>query len=132
MKVKVFVHRECSIERVGLRNNTDQAFGLCGVSDHVDTADDCSATRREHSCCEHSCSGALAGAIGAEKAEDLTAMHAEIESVDREDVAGVHLCEFLGDDDFVGIRAGCHWSLSSPSSAVSPLRSPPPRKTCRF
>jgi hypothetical protein len=99
------------------------------MGDNVDTADEGAATRGQDAGGEHAGSGALAGPIGTEQAEDLSSAHGEVEAVDREDVARIDLRETFGADHLVVDEGCCAHGFSNPSDSFSPPRALPPRNT---
>ena len=94
----------------------DELASMLGLT----PADVGAALRRDHPRGEHPDRRRLAGAIGAQQAEDLAPPHRQVEVVDGDDAAGIHLGEAFGPDDLhraVGKGAGRGGDLSTHESA---------------
>ena len=69
--------RHVVVERGGLREIADLAFGVLGVFNHGDPADFDTAGRGRKKAGDHAHRGGLAGAVGPEESEDLSLVHGE-------------------------------------------------------
>ncbi len=105
--VEVLPDRQRAVEGVRLRYHADERLGLGGVLPHVDPADEGSTRGRHDPGGEHAGGSGLAGAVRSEQAEDLAAVHGQVELIDGLDVARVDLREVDRADDLVGGSIGC-------------------------
>ena len=85
--VEVLPDREAAVERVGLRDHADRLFGQGRLGDHIDAAHAGAAGARHDARREHADGGRLAGAVGAEQAEDLAGGDRQVERLDGADAA---------------------------------------------
>jgi hypothetical protein len=105
---EVLLHGEAAVERVRLRDDADDPLGLGRRGDDVDPAHHGAARRRDDPGGQHPGGRRLAGAVGAEQAEDLAAAHRQVEVGHGPDVARVHLGQRTGGDDLVVVVGGGH------------------------
>ncbi len=103
VEVEVLPHVELSVERVGLRDDADELLGQGGVGHDIDLGDERLARRGDDPGGEDPGRGRLARAVGAEKPEDLTHGHRQVELVDGAEVgARVDLRQAQRADDAFG------------------------------
>ena len=125
VEVQVLVDVERTVERVRLRHDADHLLGAGGVRHHIHTVDDRVPTGGDDAGGEHARGRGLARAVGPEQTEDLARAHFEVEMIDGEDVARVHLGELLGaDHHVVGTDATPACICSTPVGTGAPFFSP--------
>ena len=117
--VEVLPYGEAAVERVGLGDDADRLLGQGRFAGHVHATDAGPARRRHHAGREHADCGRLAGAVGAEQAEDLARGDGQVESVDRLHAAGIRLREPLRLDDILEVAGDGH-SIRRDSHHPSP------------
>ena len=78
----VLIDGQRLVEREALRHVADAALDCLGIARDVDAADDGRAGGRPQQTAQHADGGRLAGAVGAEKAEDLAGFDVERQLID--------------------------------------------------
>src|SRR5439155_4615369 len=84
---EVLAHRELVVERVRLRHDAEPSADLRTVAYRVEVEDAKRARGRRRYAADHAHRRALAGAVRAEEAERLAALHVEVDAVDRGETA---------------------------------------------
>jgi hypothetical protein len=86
-ELDVLVHRQALVEREALRHVADAALDAFRVAPDVDAAHERGAGGRLQQAAQHPDGGRLAGAVAAQKAEDLSRLHVERHMVDGHEIA---------------------------------------------
>ncbi len=109
VEVEVLPHRQLAVQGVRLRDCPEQLLGQRRVGDNVDRAHVRRARGGHHPRGEHPRGRRLAGAVRPEQAEDLPAVHAQVEPVHGGEVgARVHLGQRHRADHLAAVhRAHC-------------------------